>query len=133
MSKYFNDYNLHVITNVISGVETYGQRYSDQRNWGDFTQAYANTVNQHSITIGWAANYGEEARKLLKLIQTDYPEDFKNNDTANIASDITKSFTSKPYYQPKKNSKKAKAIIAIITSQGGKKSQDKLFAELIVK
>jgi len=38
---------------------------------------------------------------------------------------------SKPYYQPKKNSNKAKAIINIITSEGGKKSQDKLFGMLI--
>ena len=131
MSKYFSDYNLQVITNIISGVQTYGQRYSTERNWGDFTQAYANTANEVSITIGWAANYGNEARRLLQLIQTDYPADFQKNDTANIAEDIKKSFVSKPYYQPKKNSNKAKAIINIITSEGGKKSQDKLFGMLI--
>lgn len=133
MSKYFSDYNLQVITNIISGVQTYGQRYSTERNWGDFTQAYANTKNEVSITIGWAANYGDEARKLLQLIQADYPIDFQKNDTANIAEDIKKSFVIQPYYQPKKNSNKAKAIIAIITSQGGKKSQDKLFGQLIEK
>lgn len=133
MSKYFSDQNLHIITNIISGIETYGQRYSDERNWGDFTQAYANTKNQVSITIGWGAHYGDQARKLLQMIQTDYPEDFKKNDTANIAADIKKSFVKKPYYQPKKTSNKAKSIIAIITSQGGKKSQDKLFGELIEK
>ena len=133
MSKYFSNKNLKVITNIISGVQTYGQRYSEERNWGDFTQAYANTKNEVSITIGWAANYGDQARKLLQLIQKDYPEDFKNNDTANIAEDIKKSFVTKPYYQPKKNSNKANSIVKIITSQGGKKSQDKLFGELINK
>lgn len=131
MSKYLSDQNLHILTNVISGVETYGQRYSDERDWGDFTEAYANTKNEHSITIGWAANYGDEARKLLQLIQKDYPNDFKNNDKANIASDIKSSFVVKPYYQPKKTSAKAKSIINIITSPGGKKSQDKLFASLM--
>lgn len=133
MSKYFSNKNLKVITNIISGVQTYGQRYSEERNWGDFTQAYANTKNEVSITIGWAANYGDQARKLLQLIQKDYPEDFKNNDTANIAEDIKKSFVIKPYYQPKKNSNKANSIVKIITSPGGKKSQDKLFGELINK
>lgn len=133
MSKYFSNKNLKVITNIISGVQTYGQRYSEERNWGDFTQAYANTKNEVSITIGWAANYGDQARKLLQLIQKDYPEDFKNNDTANIAEDIKKSFVTKPYYQPKKNSNKANSIVKIITSPGGKKSQDKLFGELINK
>lgn len=133
MSKYFSNKNLKVITNIISGVQTYGQRYSEERNWGDFTQAYANTKNEVSITIGWAANYGDQARKLLQLIQKNYPEDFKNNDTANIAEDIKKSFVTKPYYQPKKNSNKANSIVKIITSPGGKKSQDKLFGELINK
>ena len=69
----------------------------------------------------------------MQLIQKDYPEDFKNNDTANIAEDIKKSFVTKPYYQPKKNSNKANSIVKIITSPGGKKSQDKLFGELINK
>ena len=131
MSKYFNDKNLHIITNIISGIETYGQQYSDERDWGNFTQAYAATSNEVSITIGWASNYGDQARKLLKLIQTDYPDDFKNNDNANIAQDIKKSFIEQPYYQPTKNSSKAKSIIAIITSPGGKKSQDKFFYESI--
>ena len=130
MSKYLNDYNLHVLTNVISGVQTSG-RYSDERNWGCFTEAYNCTPNEHSITLGWASNYGEKARKLLQMILEDYPEDFKKNDTAGIAEDIKKPFTTKPYYQVKKNSKKGKSIIAIITSEGGKKTQDKLFQESI--
>lgn len=131
MSKYLNDYNLHVLTNIISGVETYGQRYSDQRNWGDFTPAYANTSNQVSITIGWAANYGEEARRLLQMILQDYPRDFKNNDTCNIINDLNKPFTTYPYYQPERGSSAASAIVNIITSQGGKKTQDKLFGQLM--
>ena len=131
MSKYFTNENLHIITNIISGVQTYGQRYSDQRDWSNYVEAYANTKNEVSITIGWAGNHGQMARKLLQLIQTDYPTDFKNNDKADIATDIKKSFTTKPYYQPKKNSAKGKSIINIISSTGGKKSQDKLFAETI--
>lgn len=131
MSKYLNDENMHIITNIMSGIQTYGQQYSDERDWGNFTEAYAATANEVSITIGWASNYGEQARRLLQLIQTDYPDDFKNNDTAGIAQDIKNPFTKKPYYQPTKNSAKAKSIIAIISSLGGKKSQDKLFSELI--
>lgn len=44
MSKYLSDYNLHVLTNIISGVETTGV-YSDERNWGCFTEAYNCTKN----------------------------------------------------------------------------------------
>ena len=132
MSKYLSDYNLHVLTNVISGVETYGQRYSDERNWSDFTPAYAATKNEVSITIGWAANYGEEARKLLQMIQTDYPNDFQQNDIGGlVAAAIKKPFTSQPYYQPAVGSTSVKAIVQIISSEGGKKTQDKLFGQIM--
>lgn len=132
MSKYLSDYNLHVLTNIISGVETYGQQYSDERNWGDFTPAYAATDNEVSITIGWAANYGEQARKLLQMIQRDCPDDFQKNDINGlIATAIKKPFTSYPYYQPSVGSTSAKAIVQIISSDGGKKTQDKLFGQIM--
>ena len=131
MSKYLNDKNLHILTNIMSGIQTYGQRYSDERDWGNFTPAYAATANEVSITIGWASNYGDQARRLLQLIQTKYPNDFYTNDKAGIAEDIKKSFTTPPYYQPARGSAKARSITAIISSPGGKKCQDELFAELI--
>ena len=44
-----------------------------------------------------------------------------------MAAAIKKPFTSQPYYQPAVGSTSAKAIVQIISSEGGKKTQDKLF------
>jgi peptidoglycan hydrolase-like protein with peptidoglycan-binding domain len=132
-SQYLSDYNMHVLTNAISGVESYHQTYADERNWGSYANAYANTSNEVSITIGWAQNYGESARTLLQMIQKEYPDDFAKYDTAGIADDLNHSWTSAPYYQPSKTSVKGQAIIAIITSDGGKKCQDEFFAQLMEK
>ena len=62
------------------------------------------------------------------MIQQDYPDDFQKNDINGlIATAIKKPFTSYPYYQPSVGSTSAKAIVQIISSDGGKKTQDKLF------
>ena len=120
MSKYLDNYNLQVLTNVISGVESYGQKYSTERRWDAWANAYTNSNVQHSITIGWAQNYG--------YIQKKYPAVFAKYDTADIATDIKRSsWVSKPYYQITKTSAKGKAIINIITSTQGKKCQDEYF------
>ena len=128
MSKYLDDYNLQVLTNIISGVESYGQQYSTERRWSAWADAYTNSSAQHSITIGWAQNYGDSALGLLKYIQQKYPKIFNQYDNANISSDITRSsWVNQPYYQPTKNSNKANAIINIITTTEGKKCQDEFF------
>lgn len=128
MSKYLSDYNLKVLTNVISGVESYGQQYSTERRWDAWANAYTNSSAQHSITIGWAQNYGDSALELLKYIQKKYPAVFAKYDTADIATDIKRaSWVSQPYYQITKTSAKGKAIIAIITTPQGKKCQDDFF------
>lgn len=128
MSKYLDDYNLKVLTNIISGVQSYGQRYSTERRWDAWADAYTNSNVQHSITIGWAQNYGDSALGLLKYIQQKYPTVFAKYDTADIATDIKRtSWVSKPYYQITKTSAKGKAIIAIITTTEGKKCQDEYF------
>jgi peptidoglycan hydrolase-like protein with peptidoglycan-binding domain len=132
-SQYLSDYNMHVLTNMISGVESYHQTYSDERNWSSFAEAYNCTSSEVSITLGWAQNFGDEGRKLLQMIHDEYPSDFAENDTAGIAGDLNRSWTSYPYYQPSRTSAKGKAIVAIISSEGGKKCQDELFAQLMNK
>lgn len=128
MSKYLSDYNLKVLTNVISGVESYGQQYSTERRWDAWANAYTNSSAQHSITIGWAQNYGDSALELLKYIQQKYPAVFAKYDTADIATDIKRaSWVTAPYYQITKTSAKGKAIIAIITTPEGKQCQDEFF------
>lgn len=130
MSKYLSDENLHVLTNVISGVESYGQRYSDERRWDAWADAYENTSNENSITIGWQQSFREEARELLQRIFIADKSLFRKLDTAGIEQDIRHSFA---YYMPRRGSAKYKAIIALITSDVGKRCQDEQFQALAEK
>ena len=122
MSTYLNNQNIYIIKNIISKTKIKNNQY----NWGNFIQA----TDKSGIKIGWAEYEGEQAKKLLQLIQLNYPNDFRKNDKANIASDIKNSFLT---YKIKRNSLKAKSIINIIKSQGGKKIQNKMFLEKIKK
>lgn len=126
MSKYLSDENLHVLTNVISGVESYDQKYSDERRWNAWADAYENTSNENSITIGWHQAFREEARDLLQRIFNADESLFKKLDTAGIEGDIKHSFA---YYMPRRGSAKYKAIIALITSSVGKRCQDEQFQD----
>lgn len=127
MSKYLSDKNVHVLTNVISGAESYDQKYSDNRKWDAWCDAYENTSNENSITIGWQQSFREEARALLRRIFEADKALFRKLDTAGIEEDIKYSFS---YYMPRRGGAKYKAIIAIITSDVGKRCQDEMFAEL---
>lgn len=115
-----------VIRKIIYAVETGGQVYGNVR-YDDFTEAYANSSIEHSITIGGGAWYATEAQRLLKLIRTKNPTVFKKLDTAGIGIDLdTKNWAT---YKVQKGSDKAKCIQKIIGSATGIKCQDLLIDE----
>lgn len=80
-----NSENMKVLVNIIGAVETGGQVYG-KRRYADYTAPYTNTSLEHTITVGWAAFYGDEARTLLKNIYNTNKTEFKKLDTANIES-----------------------------------------------
>lgn len=55
-----NAKNKEVLVNIIGAVETGGQIY-DKRAYANYTPPYKNTQNEHTITLGWAAYYGNQA------------------------------------------------------------------------
>ena len=118
-----DDETVMVIRKILYAVETGGQVYG-QAGYDDFTGSYTNTANEHAITIGAGGWYGPEAKRLLQLIRTEAPSTFSQLDTAGIASDLDASDWSS--YSIAKGSAKANAIVAIISSEDGKKLQDKL-------
>lgn len=112
-----------VARKILYAVETGGQVYGKQR-YSDFTEAYTNSPAEHAITIGAGAWYATEAKRLLELFREVYPDKFKQLDTAGLGADLDKCNWSK--YCVKKDSTKAKCIVAIISCAEGIKCQDNL-------
>lgn len=117
---------MKVLLNIIGAVETGGQVYGEG-DYADFTPAYANSSEEHGITIGKYQHYATEARDLLKRIKKADPELFAELDTEEIASDLIVRNWS--YYKILKGSAKAKCIQRIISSDVGIRVQDEMAAE----
>jgi hypothetical protein len=90
--------------------------------YNNFGECYALSSSEHSITIGAGGWMGQTGQKLLKRIRTNHPDVFNRLDTEGIGNDLDNADWG--HYCIKKGSAKAKAIIAIITSDEGKKEQD---------
>ena len=76
-----NAENLKVLTNIIGAVESGGQVYG-RRRYDAYADPYENTPLEHTITLGWAQNYGPEAEKLVSLIYNADQREFSKLDTS---------------------------------------------------
>lgn len=119
---------MQVLIKIIAAVETGGQVYGQGR-YDDYTPAYTNSNMEISCTIGAFQEYGINAKALLQEILDAYPSTFRKYDNAGIESDLKKS--SWDGYSPARNSAKAKAIQAIISSPNGIKIQNKRIERLL--
>lgn len=119
---------MQVLINCIGALETGGQVFGCRR-YDDYTNAYTNSSAEDSITIGAFQEFKSYAKALLQEIKDTYPSTFKKYDNANIANDLKQSSWSG--YNPAKTSAKAKAIVAIISSEDGKKVQDTRIVKLL--
>lgn len=124
-----NDENLKVLVNVIGAVESGGQVYG-KRRYDAYADPYTNTEKEHTITLGWAQNYGYEASKLIKMIYDADPTAFRKLDiaTPSIESMLYKDWVRMRW---KPNESQKAALIKLISSNVGKKCQDELFSELM--
>lgn len=123
-----NDKNMAVLVNVIGAVESGGQVYG-QRRYDAYAAPYTNSNVEHTVTLGWAQNYGSEAHKLIQMIYDADPEGFKKIDSkGSIKSMLAKDWVA-TRWNPTAAQKKI--LIALISSEAGKKCQDELFAQLM--
>ena len=117
-----------VLRKIIYAVETGGQVYG-QQDYSDFTEAYTNSSEEHSITIGAGAWYAGEAKELLYRIQRANPKLFKYMDNAGMEKDLLmKSWDT---YAVTAESVKGQCIISIISTDLGKKCQDQYMEDQI--
>ena len=129
-NQYATAYQMEVLRKIMYAVETGGQVYGNAR-YDDFTEAYTNTSQEHAITIGAGQWFATEAKRLLNTIRTQYPAVFAANDTAGIAYDLDNANWST--YKLSKTSAKAKCIQRIINTPEGRRCQDQLIDEQMVK
>jgi len=116
--------NMDVLINIIGAVETGGQIYG-KRRYAAYVGPYTNTPNEHTITIGWAGNYGPSAMQLMRMIFDRDPASFRKLDGAGIEGMLSKDWVSLRWNP---TSAQKAAIIRIIDSSVGRKCQDDLFA-----
>ena len=118
------DYAL--LTNIIGAVESGGQVYGN-RNYAAYAAPYANSSLEHTITLGWAQFYGNEAQKLIKSIKKKDPTSFAKIDSKGlIKKALTKNWVSTGW---KPSTAEKKVLIKLITSKAGKACQDAQFME----
>lgn len=118
-----SEVNMDVLTNIIGAVESGGQVYG-KRDYAVYAPPYHTTANEHTITLGWACNYGSNARKLVQTIFDYDPQAFRALDAGGIESMLSKDWVA-IRWNP--NTAQKRVLIALITSPMGKKAQDDLF------
>lgn len=124
-----NKEQLEILTNIIGGVESGGQIYGN-RKYGAYAAAGANNEDEVTCTLGWAQNYGYNARTLCRRIFERDPAAFRKADTAKIESMLSKDWVALRWNP---SAKQKAALIAIITTDTGKRIQDEMFAEVAKK
>lgn len=115
--------NMAVLTNIIGAVESGGQIYG-KRNYAAYVEPYTNSDKEHTITIGWAQNYGKNAQELIHRIYA--------KDPASLSGDLVKALSRdwvRERFAPSPELRND--IINAITCYSGREAQDELFAELM--
>ena len=125
-----NSENMKVLTNIIGAVESGSQIYG-QRNYAAYADPYTSTPNEHTITVGWAQNYGDEARRLMQMIYDASPAAWNRMDPDGIVKKMLPEDWVAIRWKP--SAKQKEIIIKLIDSETGHKCQDELFSELMDK
>lgn len=123
------DANLTILTNIIGAVESGGQIYGNRR-YSAYAAPYKNNSNEVTITLGWAQNYGENARKLVKNIFNANKQKFRSIDDGSIEKILNVNWITNRFAP---TTKQKNILISLITTEEGKQEQDKLFKEDLKK
>ena len=116
----------NVLRKIIYAVETGGQVYG-QQDYSDFTEAYANSSEEHAITIGAGQWYATEAQTLLKRIHDADTAQWDRLDNIGLWEQVQEADWS--CFNISRNSQFANLIVQLISSKIGVKCQDSLMDE----
>ncbi len=123
-SRSWKESDYDILTNIIGAVESGGQVYGN-RDYAAYAGPATSTANEVTITLGWAQYYGNEGQRLIQNI-------YNKDKTAFLAIDKRKLIVNalkKNWVETRWNPSAAEksVLIALITSDIGKKCQDELF------
>lgn len=119
------DKQLDILVNIIGGVESGGQQYGNRR-YDAYAAPYANSPEEHTITLGWCQFYGYNARELCQRIFDADKSLFRKNDTANIEKRLSQDWVAIKW---KPTALEKSTLLKIITTDVGKRIQDDMFKE----
>ena len=123
-----NDKNMAVLVSIIGTVESGGQVYG-KRRYDAYAAPYTNSAVEYTVTLGWAQNYGSEARTLIQMIYDKDKAAFQKIDQGgDIAAMLKKDWVAIRWNPSAAQKKK---LIALIDSEAGHTCQDELFAKLM--
>ena len=125
-----NQQNINVLVNVIGAVESGGQVYG-RRNHAAYAAPYTNSEKEHTITLGWAQNYGAEAKRLIQMIFDVAPEIFWQVDTDGSIMEMLKHDWVAERWNPTDEQKAT--LLTLISSSVGRQCQDALFQMLMIE
>lgn len=124
-----SDVNISVLTNVIGAVESGGQVYG-KRNYAAYTPPFKNSPKEYTITLGWAQNYGNEARALMRLIFEADKDAFRKVDNVGIEKMLSKDWVALRWNP---TAVEKEVLVKLIDSSVGRACQDALFGNLMKK
>lgn len=123
-----NQQNMDVLVNVIGAVESGGQVYG-RRDYAAYTPPYTNSEKEHTITLGWAQNYGAEAKRLIEMIFTVAPEIVWQTDSDGSILEMLGHDWVAEKWNP--TDEQVAVLRTLLISEPGKKCQDELFMFLM--
>lgn len=126
-STAFTETDRAVLRNVVGAVETGSQIYGNRR-YDAYVPAYYGGPFEYTCTLGWCSFYGDNAERLIQMIYAADPVNFANIDQNGlIRAKLTESWVD-TRWDP--TLEEAAILVALITSDAGKKCQDLLFDSL---
>lgn len=125
-----NKENMAVLTNIIGAVESGGQVYG-KRNYAAYAGPYTNSNIEHTVTLGWAQNYGSEAYRLITMIYAKDPTAFEKLDANSEIKTMINGEHDWVRGRWNPTAAQKDILIRLIDSAAGHECQDELFAELI--
>lgn len=126
-----NDTNIHVLSNIISAVESGGQIYSDNRDWTAYAGAYTNSDKEVTCTLGPYQAYGGEAQEVCQYVLDNYPATMVSCDkTGNIRHYLNQGFVNSQWNP---NDTDKADLIAMLGTKAGHEACESVFDERLLK